>query len=48
VAGQFQAPKGVPDYFPPRSNSFLAVQNAIGNAATLAGYGYVELPFLKM
>jgi histidyl-tRNA synthetase len=47
VAGQFQAPKGVPDYFPPRSNSFLAVQNAIGNAATLAGYGYVELPVFE-
>ncbi len=47
MAGQFQAPKGVPDYFPPRSNSFLAVQNAIGNAATLAGYGYVELPIFE-
>jgi histidyl-tRNA synthetase len=47
VVGQFQAPKGVPDYFPPRSNSFLAVQNAIGHAATLAGYGYVELPVFE-
>ena len=47
MAGQFQAPKGVPDYFPPRSNSFLAVQNAIGNAATLSGYGYVELPVFE-
>lgn len=47
MAGQFQAPKGVPDYFPPRSNSFLAVQNAIGNAASLAGYGYVELPIFE-
>jgi histidyl-tRNA synthetase len=47
VAGQFQAPKGVPDYFPPRSNSFLVVQNAIGHAATLAGYGYVELPVFE-
>ena len=47
MAGQFQAPKGVPDYFPPRSNSFLAVQNAIGNSATLAGYGYVELPVFE-
>ena len=47
MAGQFQAPKGVPDYFPPRSNSFLAVQNAIGNAAALAGYGYVELPIFE-
>ena len=47
MAGQFQAPKGVPDYFPPRSNSFLAVQSAIGHAATLAGYGYVELPVFE-
>ena len=47
MAGQFQAPKGVPDYFPPRSNSFLAVQNAIGNTAALAGYGYVELPIFE-
>ena len=47
MAGQFQAPKGVPDYFPPRSNSFLGVQKAIGNAATLAGYGYVELPVFE-
>ena len=47
MAGQFQAPKGVPDYFPPRSNSFLAVQNAIGHAAALAGYGYVELPIFE-
>ena len=47
MAGQFQAPKGVPDYFPPRSNSFLAVHNAIGHAATLAGYGYVELPVFE-
>ena len=47
MAGQFQAPKGVPDYFQPRSNSFLAVQNAIGHAATLAGYGYVELPVFE-
>ena len=47
MAGQFQAPKGVPDYFPPRSNSFLAVQNAIGHAATLACYGYVELPVFE-
>lgn len=47
MAGQFQAPKGVPDYFPPRSNSFLTVQNVIGNAAALAGYGYVELPIFE-
>jgi histidyl-tRNA synthetase len=47
MAGLFQAPKGVPDYFPPRSNSFLKVQEVIGESATLAGYGYVELPIFE-
>ena len=47
MAGLFQAPKGVPDYFPPRSNAFLKVQDAIGETATLAGYGYVELPIFE-
>jgi len=47
MAGLFQAPKGVPDYFPPRSNAFLKVQETIGETATLAGYGYVELPIFE-
>ena len=47
MAGLFQAPKGVPDYFPPRSNSFLKVQEVIGESASLAGYGYVELPIFE-
>ena len=47
MAGLFQAPKGVPDYFPPRSNAFLKVQDAIGETATLAGYGDVELPIFE-
>ncbi len=47
MAGLFQAPKGVPDYFPPRSNSFLKVQEVIGRSAALAGYGYVELPIFE-
>jgi histidyl-tRNA synthetase len=47
MAGLFQAPKGVPDYFPPRSNAFLKVQEAIGETANLAGYGYVELPIFE-
>jgi len=47
MAGLFQAPKGVPDYFPPRSNSFLKIQMTIANAAALAGYGYVELPVFE-
>lgn len=47
MAGLFQAPKGVPDYFPPRSKSFLKVQEVIGKSASLAGYGYVELPIFE-
>ena len=47
MAGLFQAPKGVPDYFPPRSISFLKVQETIGKIASLAGYGYVELPIFE-
>ena len=43
MAGLFQAPKGVPDYFPPRSISFLKVQETIGKTASLAGYGYVAI-----
>ncbi|PRY33829.1 histidine--tRNA ligase [Umezawaea tangerina] len=43
----FSAPKGVPDYFPPTSASFLAVREALAEPARLAGYGYVELPVFE-
>lgn len=44
---QLQAPKGVPEYFPPRSSAFLAVREALATPARLAGYGYVELPVFE-
>ncbi len=40
----FQAPKGVPEYFPPDSAAFLAVRDALAKPACNAGYGYIELP----
>jgi histidyl-tRNA synthetase len=43
----FQAPKGVPDYFPPRSRAFLAVQDALASPPRRAGYEYVELPVFE-
>src|SRR5215469_17826977 len=43
----FTAPKGVPDYVPPASATFLAVRDALLHAAELAGYGYIELPVFE-
>jgi histidyl-tRNA synthetase len=43
----FSAPKGVPEYFPPASATFLAVRDIMLRSATLAGYGYVELPLFE-
>lgn len=43
----FQAPKGVPDYLPPRSRAFLAVQDALAAPARQAGYDYIELPVFE-
>ncbi len=42
-----QAPKGVPDYFPPEAEAFLFVKNKISQTAISAGYGYVELPVFE-
>jgi len=39
----FQGPKGVPEYLPPRSESFLAVRDGLAAPARRAGYSYVEL-----
>lgn len=46
-AGRISAPKGVPEYLPPTSASFLAVREALAAPALLAGYGYVELPVFE-
>lgn len=43
----FQAPKGVSEYFPPRSEAFLAARDAFGRAAARAGYAYMELPVFE-
>jgi histidyl-tRNA synthetase len=44
---EFQAPKGVPDYLPPESATFVAVRDGLLEAARRAGYGYVELPIFE-
>ncbi len=43
----FAAPKGVPEYHPPASADFLAVQHALTAAADRAGYGHIELPLFE-
>jgi histidyl-tRNA synthetase len=43
----FSAPKGVPDYVPPASATFLAVREALAAPARNAGYGYIELPVFE-
>jgi histidyl-tRNA synthetase len=43
----FSAPKGIPEYFPPRSAGFLTVRNTLLRSAELAGYGYLELPLFE-
>jgi histidyl-tRNA synthetase len=47
MTGFFQAPKGVPEYYPPDSAGFLAVREALTAPARLAGYGYIELPVFE-
>lgn len=41
------APKGIPDYYPPRSRGFVAVREALTRAAANAGYGPVLLPMFE-
>lgn len=41
------APKGVPDYVPPRSRDFLLVQEQLSSTARLSGYEYIELPVFE-
>jgi histidyl-tRNA synthetase len=41
------APKGVPDYVPPRSRDFLHVQEKLSAPARLSGYEYIELPVFE-
>lgn len=41
------APKGVPDYVPPRSRDFLHVQEQLSSSARISGYEYIELPVFE-
>lgn len=41
---KFQAPKGVSEYFPPRSTHFDYVRSTIIESARVAGYQLIELP----
>lgn len=43
----FVAPKGIPDYYPPDSASFLAVRDGLTRQARLAGYSHIELPVFE-
>ena len=47
MAERLSAPKGVPEYLPPDSATFLAVHEALAAPAIAAGYGYVELPVFE-
>jgi histidyl-tRNA synthetase len=43
----FSAPKGVLEYYPPTSSTFLAVREVLMDSARRAGYGYIELPIFE-
>ena len=47
MSDKIAAPKGVPEYLPPESATFLAVRDALAAAAIRAGYGYIELPVFE-
>lgn len=44
---KISAPKGVPEYLPPDSAMWRAVLDHLARPATLAGYGYIELPVFE-
>lgn len=41
------APKGIPDYVPPQSATFLAVRDEFVRQTHLAGYQHIELPIFE-
>jgi histidyl-tRNA synthetase len=47
MSEQFQAPKGVAEYMPPRADVFLAVREGLAATARAAGYAYVETPVFE-
>jgi len=44
---KFQAPKGVSEYVPPRSNSFAWVRSTLESTISSAGYQLLELPIFE-
>jgi histidyl-tRNA synthetase len=44
---KFQAPKGVSEYVPPRSNAFAWVRSTLENTISSAGYQLLELPLFE-
>ena len=44
---KYQAPKGVSEYFPPRSNLFEYVRDQLIAPAKRAGYSLIELPVFE-
>lgn len=44
---KFQAPKGVSEYVPPRSNAFAWVRSTLENTIRAAGYQLLELPIFE-
>ncbi|GAB2855302.1 histidine--tRNA ligase [Nocardioides pacificus] len=47
MKSKLAAPKGVPEYLPPASGAWLAIQAALSAPAINAGYGYIELPIFE-
>jgi len=47
MSGRYQAPKGVSEYFPPRSNIFSLVAQKLTAPALAAGYELIELPIFE-
>ena len=47
MSGKFQAPKGVSEYLPPRSNIFAEVLRQLEKSALAANYHLIELPIFE-
>lgn len=47
MSAKFQAPKGVSEYFPPRSSAFDFVIRTLTGPALAAGYELIELPIFE-
>jgi histidyl-tRNA synthetase len=47
VNAKLSAPKGVPEYLPPESSTWLAMQAEFVRPVVNAGYGYLELPVFE-